>query len=102
MSELTIYEVREEVEDALLLLSSTNLLIGIETVTKLIPLLRRRNFVVLGLDGFSTDGRSIKPSEYLADFSEIESAEESYEALSRVVSFWLAEGGPDFVEITLE
>jgi hypothetical protein len=102
MADLTIDEVRAEVKDALLLLSSSNLLIGIETVPKLIPLLRRRRSIVLGLDGFRTDGRKIMPSPYLADFSELESAEESYEALTRVIAAWLAKGGLEFVEITLE
>jgi hypothetical protein len=102
MSELSVEEILREIPDALLLLSSGNLLFGTRTAAKLVPLLLIHKARVLGLDGFTTDGQGISPTEYVADFSELNGLEASHQALERIIDLWLAEGGPQFVEITIE
>jgi hypothetical protein len=102
MSEILVEDVRREVEGAMILVSSSKVLFGIDTVPRLVPMLRSRNQKVLGLDGFSTDGHGMFPEQYIADFSDLEDAEESYDALLRVISVWKDETGPQFVEVTLE
>jgi hypothetical protein len=56
MSEILVEDVRREVEGAMILVSSSKVLFGIDTVPRLVPMLRSHRQKVLGLDGFSTDG----------------------------------------------
>lgn len=68
--------------------------------------LREHHAVILGFEGFRTDGASLEPLlEYIADFSGIQGSPadrvvRTAEAALIVLAKW--EGGPEFIEFVVE
>jgi hypothetical protein len=86
----------------LVLRSPNSTLIGIGVLREAIDVLRKHGLVILGMEGFRTDGRRIIPMvQFVADFSQLQSAgrrlvDDSAAAALRVAAHWT--DGPQFVE----
>jgi hypothetical protein len=90
----------------LLLTSGGALYIGIGGAANAVAALQRNSIVVLGMEGFNTDGRSVVPLlDYIADFSSLSGSWESRVqssalAARNILDAW--QPGPMFVEFALD
>ncbi|SRR6266851_3518604 len=90
----------------LFLQSASKTLVGVGTAGEAVKWLHDRQAVILGFEGFRTNGFALTPLlEYIADFSTIEGSRaervaRSAEAALRVLANW--QRGPEFVEFVYE
>jgi hypothetical protein len=90
----------------LMLTSGDNIYLGRARVAEALEWLHAQGLVVLGMEGFSTDGRYVLPSlDHVADFSEIdgtwpERVAASHQAAITVISLW--DDAVPFVQIETE
>jgi len=89
-----------------LMLWSNEVFVGLEVASEAIALFRSRGDVILGFEGFNTDGAHLMPQmDFITDFSSIdgtwlERAERSADAASLVLSNWRP--GPQFVTFVID
>jgi hypothetical protein len=89
-----------------LMLWSNEVFVGREVASQAIELFRSRGYVILGFEGFNTDGvYRVPQEEFIADFSSIdgtwsERVERSADAAVLVMSKWHA--GPQFVTFVVD
>ena len=92
--------------DGLRLLSGNEVYIGIGAATDAVEWFRQRSMVILGMEGFTTDGRALQALlEYIADFSDVSGSPDeriaaSAEAAKQILSLWGR--GPQFVDFVVE
>jgi hypothetical protein len=89
------------------LVTPNTTLVGLGSVEEAVAWLRENRAVILGFEGFRTDGISLVPLlDYIADFSAIEGSPadrvaKTAEAALVVLSRWRG-GGPEFIEFIVE
>lgn len=92
----------------LFLLAAGNVYVGIGDAQKAIHFLADRGVVILGFEGFTTDGVHLQASvDYIADLtltgaSAEARVKESAENALRILESWSTQGGPAFVEFVVE
>jgi hypothetical protein len=92
--------------NGLRLLSGKAVYVGIGSATDAVEWFRRRSLVILGMDGFKTNGIVIQAlEEYIADFSDVsgspdERSAASAEAAIQILGLWGR--GPEFVDFVVE
>lgn len=102
----TTAEAALESTSGLWLLSGSSAYVGIGHANAIADWLCERGLVILGLEGFVSDGVRIKPlTEYVADFSELSGSledclDESKRAALAVLEDW--KHGPQFVDIIID
>jgi hypothetical protein len=93
---------------AIFLVSAGDPYIGIGFARDFIAWARAQSRVVVGLEGFNTDGRSLYPLlDYIANVPEerlstADPANSSADSALRILAEWERTGGPEFVEFVLE
>src|SRR2546422_6666095 len=91
--------------NGLRLLSGNAVYVGIGSAKAAVEWFRRRSLVILGMDGFKTDGIVIQAlEEYIADFSDLsgspdERIEASAETAIQILNEWAR--GPEFVDFVV-
>lgn len=89
-----------------LLLWSNEVFVGLDVASQAIELFRSRGDVILGFEGFNTDGVRLMPQlDFITDFSSIdgtwlERAQRSADAATSVLSNWRP--GPQFVTFVID
>jgi hypothetical protein len=92
--------------DGLRLLSGNEVYIGIGAATDAVEWFRQRSMVILGMEGFTTDGRALQPLlDYITDFSSLSGSPDeriaaSAEAAVRILRDW--SHGPEFVNFVVD
>jgi hypothetical protein len=92
--------------EGLKLLSGNEVYIGIGAATDAVEWFRQRSIVILGMEGFTTDGRALQALlDYITDFSSLSGSPDeriaaSAEAAVRILREWSR--GPEFVNFVVE
>ena len=90
----------------LFLVTPNTTLVGLGSAEEAVTWLREHHAVILGFEGFRTDGASLEPLlGYIADFSGVEGSPadrvaRTAEAALIVLTKW--KGGPEFIEFVIE
>jgi hypothetical protein len=89
-----------------LMLWSNEVFVGLEVASKAIEFFRSRGDVILGFEGFNTDGVHLMPQmDFITDFSSLdgtpyERVQRSADAANLVISNWRP--GPQFVTFVVD
>lgn len=91
----------------LFLLSGDKVYVGLGYASEAVRFFADRSAVILGLEGFSTDGTHLKPLlDFIADFDlrgrSADRGKLSSEAALRTLAVWERENRAEFVEFVIE